>query len=266
MYNDFKFKKKFGQNFLVDSNIVSKIVNTIDIRNDNLVVEIGCGDGKLTKKLCEYFDYVLGYEIDLDVKERLFASLSEFDNFNIIFNDFLECDLNKDISNYEFDNLYVVGNLPYYITTPIIEKLVLSGLDFNSMIFMVQKEVGDRIGARVGTREYGSLTVFLSYFYDIKKEFVVSRNSFVPKPNVDSMIISFTKKSEIYDLKDRELFFKLVRDSFKFKRKTLRNNLSDGYDLEKVNSVLNKYGYDLSVRAEQLSVLIFCDIANCLVS
>lgn len=143
---------------------------------------------------------------------------------------------------------------------------MLSGLDFNSMTFMVQKEVGDRIGARVGTREYGSLTVFLSYFYDIKKEFVVSRNSFVPKPNVDSMIISFTKKSEIYDLKDRELFFKLVRDSFKFKRKTLRNNLSDGYDLEKVNSVLNKYGYDLSVRAEQLSVLIFCDIANCLVS
>lgn len=264
MYSDFNFKKKFGQNFLVDLNVVNKIVNTIDVKENNLVIEIGCGDGKLTSKLCEVFDNVLGYEIDLDVKDRLYSNLSSFNNYNIVFNDFLKCDIAFDIDKYKYDNLYVVGNLPYYITTPIIEKLVLSGIDFNSMTFMVQKEVGDRIGAKVGTREYSSLTIFLGYFYNIKKEFIVSRNSFIPRPNVDSMIISFKKKDALFELKDKELFFKLVRDSFRFKRKTLKNNLSS-YDLNKISNVLEKYGFDLSVRAEQLSIDIFCEIANSLV-
>ncbi len=264
MYNDFKFKKKYGQNFLVDSNIVNKIVNTIDISKNNLVIEIGCGDGKLTKKLCEAFDFVLGYEIDLDVKDMLYNNLNGFNNCNIVFDDFLKCDIVSDVNKYKYDNLYVVGNLPYYITTPIIEKLVLSGIGFNSMTFMVQKEVGDRISASVGSREYSSLTVFLNYFYDIKKEFIVSRNSFIPRPNVDSMIVSFKKKDSLYELKDRELFFKIVRDSFRFKRKTLKNNLGS-YDLDKISKVLSKYDFDLSVRAEQLSLIIFCEIANSLV-
>lgn len=261
MYINFKFKKKYGQNFLVDENIVNKIVNSLDVKDNNLVIEIGCGDGRLTKKLCECFDYVLGYEIDLDVKERLFDTLSKYNNYNIIFNDFLLCSLENDISNYKYDNLYVVGNLPYYITTPIIEKLVLSDISFYSMTFMVQKEVGDRITARVCSKEYGSLTVFLNYFYDVKKEFVVSRNCFVPKPNVDSMIISFRKKENVYNLKDRELFFRLVRDSFKYKRKTIRNNLGN-YDLSIINSVLNRYGLDLSSRAEQIPCEVFCEISN----
>ncbi len=261
MYNDFKFKKKFGQNFLVDENIVNKIINTISIKDNNLVIEIGCGDGRLTRKLCERFDKVLGYEIDLDVKDRLFETLKVFDNYNIIFEDFLSSSLISDVSKYDYDNLYVMGNLPYYITTPIIEKLVLSGLDFNSMTFMVQKEVGDRIGAKVGTKDYSSLTVFLSYFYDIKKEFIVSRNSFIPRPNVDSMIISFNKRETLYKLIDRDLFFKLVRDSFKFKRKTIKNNLSS-YDLNIIDNVLIKYGFNLNTRAEQIPINVFCEMAN----
>ena len=129
------------------------------------------------------------------------------------------------------------------------------------MVFMVQKEDGDRIGAKVGSRDYSSLTVFLNYYFNIKKEFVVSRNCFYPKPNVDSMIISFTKKENKLFVKDEDLFFKLVRDSFRFKRKTLRNNLKE-YDLDKISVVLSKYNLDLTVRAENISLEIFCDIAN----
>ncbi len=255
------FKKKYGQNFLVDRNIVYKIVNTIDIEPNSLVIEIGCGDGKLTSELCKNFDNVLGYEIDLDVKDYLYKNLKDYNNFEIIFIDFLKADILNDLKKYDYDNLYVVGNLPYYITTLIIEKLVDLKLNVKSMTFMVQKEMGDRIGAREGSRDYGSLTVFLSYFYDIKKEFVVSRNCFFPKPNVDSMIISLISKKNKVNVLDENLFFKLVRDSFRFKRKTLRNNLKE-YDLLKIENVLKKYNYDLNVRAEQLSLEIFCNIAN----
>lgn len=258
---DFNFKKKFGQNFLIDENIVYKIVNTIDIKPNNLVIEIGCGDGRLTKVLCKNFDKVLGYEIDLEVKDKLYESLSNFNNYEILFKDFLDTNIIDDISKYNYDSLYVVANLPYYITSPIIEKLVLSLIKFNSMTFMVQKEVGDRIGAKEGNKEYSSITVFLNYFYNIKKEFVVSRNCFYPRPNVDSVIISFNKKDDVIFLKDRKLFFKLVRDSFRFKRKTLRNNLRD-YNLNRIELVLKRYNLNLNVRAEQLSLEIFCDIAN----
>ena len=126
---------------------------------------------------------------------------------------------------------------------------------------MVQKEVGDRFTAKVGTREYSSLSVFLDYHYVVKKNFVVNRNSFYPRPNVDSLIVSFYKKDSKVYVKDIDLFYGLVRDSFKFKRKNLRNNLK-GYDLDVISNVLSKYNFDLSVRAEQLSLDIFCEISN----
>ena len=258
--DSFRFKKKYGQNFLVDKNIVNKIVSDIDILPNSLVVEIGCGDGKLTKVLCEKFDNVLGYEIDFEVKENLFSNLSVFDNFDIIFGDFLDRDIASDLNNFNYDNLYIVANLPYYITTPIIEKIVSSCLNINMVRIMVQKEVGDRFCAKTGSKDYGSFTVFLKYNFNIEKNFIVSRNSFYPRPNVDSMIVSFYSKDKIY-VSDLEFFYKLVRDSFRFKRKTLRNNLKD-YDLGVIERVLNKYGYDLSVRAEQLDVNIFCEISN----
>lgn len=222
--SDFNFKKKYGQNFLVDVNIVNKIVSDIDVLPNSLVIEIGCGDGRLTKVLCEKFDKVLGYEIDLEVKERLLYNLSCFDNVEVIFDDFLNRNVLDDLSNISYEHLYVIANLPYYITTPIIERLISFDISFELIRIMVQKEVGDRFCARVGTKEYGSFTVFLNYNFDVKKNFVVSRNCFFPRPNVDSVIVSLMSKDKLF-VSDKKLFYKLVYDSFKFKRKTLRNNL-----------------------------------------
>ena len=255
----FNFKKKYGQNFLVDENIVRKIVD-IPIKDNSLVIEIGCGDGRLTKYLCSKFDKVIGYEIDLEVKERLLSNLSDYSNYDIYFDDFMKRDVLGDLKNFNYDHLYVIANLPYYITTPILEKIIDLGLDIEMIRVMVQKEVGDRFCASVGTKNYGSLTVYLNYNYDVKKEFIVNRNSFYPRPNVDSIVVSFYKKNRAF-VKDLTLFYKLVRDSFRFKRKTLRNNLKE-YNLSLIEQVLNSNGYDLSVRAEQISVDIFCEISN----
>lgn len=260
--SNFKFKKQFGQNFLIDNNVINKIVSDIEVFPNSLVIEIGCGDGRLTKYLCDKFDFVLGYEIDLEVKEDLYKNLDNYDNYEIIFDDFLKRDVINDLLNKSYDNLYVIANLPYYITTPIIEKLTLLNLNVQLIRVMVQKEVGERFTALPGSKNYGSITVYLNYNYKVEKNFVVSRNCFFPKPNVDSIIISFYKKDKLF-VKDEMFFYKLVRDSFKYKRKTIRNNLKN-YDLDVIQKVLNKYNFDLSVRAEQLDVSIFCDIANSL--
>ena len=254
-------QKKFGQNFLVDKNIVNKIVNSVDVDSNSLVIEIGCGDGRLTRELCSKFKYVLGYEIDLDVKDRLLNNLGDFSNFNICFDDFMNRDVVSDIKDINYDKLYIVANLPYYITTPIIEKIIESNLDIENICVMVQKEVADRFSAKPGSKLYSSLSVYLNYYFNIKKLFDVNRNSFYPRPNVDSAVVLFSKKGDRIFIEDDSLFFKLIRDSFQFKRKTLRNNLKN-YDLEKVEKVLVNYGYDLSVRAENLSLEVFCDIAN----
>ena len=258
---NFNFKKKYGQNFLIDKNITNKIVNLIQNKEDSLVIEIGPGDGRLTKELCKHYSNILCYEIDIELERLLNENLKEFNNKKIIFCDFLNRDILKDIKEYNYSNLYVIANLPYYITTPIIEKIIVSKIDVKEMIFMVQKEVGDRFSAKPNSKEYNSLTVYLNYYFDIKKEFIVNRNSFIPKPNVDSIVVSFKSKEKRIKLNNEELFFKLVRDSFRFKRKNIKNNLKD-YDLNVIETILNKYNFNLSVRAEQLSLEIFCDLAN----
>lgn len=258
---DVKFKKKFGQNFLKDINIVKKIVRTAGIEGKSLVIEVGPGGGIMTRELSFEADNVLAYEIDEDLKEEHEKRLGDRDNVEILFQDFLESNISEDVKKYEYDNLYFVSNVPYYITTPIILKLINSGLFFNKIVMMVQKEVGDRFSTKCGNKEYGSITVLLNYFYNIKKEFLVSRKQFVPEPNVDSVIISFEEKKEKLPLKDFNLFEKLVRDSFQYKRKNLRNNLK-GYDLVKVEEVLKKYNHDLTVRAEALPFEVFVEIAN----
>ena len=258
---DVKFKKKFGQNFLKDINIVKKIVRSAEIDEKSLVIEVGPGGGIMTRELSIVADNVLAYEIDEEFKEEHAKRLGDRDNITILFQDFLESDIVKDVEKYDYDKLYFVSNVPYYITTPIILKLIESGLSFEKIVMMVQKEVGDRFSTKSGNKEYGSITVLLNYFYNIKKEFFVSRKQFVPEPNVDSVIISFSEKNDKLPLNDFNFFEKLVRESFQYKRKTLRNNLK-GYDLDKVNKVLEKYGKDLSVRAEALDVEVFVEIAN----
>lgn len=258
---DVKFKKKFGQNFLKDINVVKKIVRSAEIDGKSLVIEVGPGGGIMTRELSMVADNVLAYEIDEELKEEHAKRLGDRDNITILFQDFLESDIVKDVEKYDYDKLYFVSNVPYYITTPIILKLIESGLSFEKIVMMVQKEVGDRFSTKSGNKEYGSITVLLNYFYNIKKEFFVSRKQFVPEPNVDSVIISFSEKSDKLPLNDFKFFEKLVRDSFQYKRKTLRNNLK-GYDLDKVSKVLEKYGKDLNVRAEALDVEVFVKIAN----
>ena len=258
---DVKFKKKFGQNFLKDINVVKKIVRSAEIDGKSLVIEVGPGGGIMTRELSMVADNVLAYEIDEELKEEHAKRLGDRDHITILFQDFLESDIVKDVEKYDYDKLYFVSNVPYYITTPIILKLIDSGLRFEKIVMMVQKEVGDRFSTKSGNKEYGSITVLLNYFYNIKKEFFVSRKQFVPEPNVDSVIISFSEKSDKLPLNDFKFFEKLVRDSFQYKRKTLRNNLK-GYDLDKVSKVLEKYEKDLNVRAEALDVEVFVEITN----
>lgn len=258
--NDFYLKKKFGQNFIIDENIIDNIINGAKIDKETLVIEIGPGAGSLTSKLADFAKNVLCYEIDESLKPVLTNNLKDFNNVEILYKDFLESFPLEDIKKYDYKKIYVVANLPYYITTPILIKLIEDELKIDKIVVMVQKEVGDRFKAKPGTKDYGSLSVYLNYFFDVSKLLDVSRNVFIPKPNVDSIVVQFSRKESL-NLKDKDLFFKLVRDSFKQKRKTLKNNLK-GYDLEKIEQVLSKYSYGLNVRAEQLSVEIFVEIAN----
>lgn len=259
--HDFSFKKKFGQNFIVDKNVINSIVNKSGIDKETLVIEVGPGAGSLTSGLCSKAGFVLCYEIDDSLKDILSENLSDYSNYSVIFSDFLKRDVKSDLEKYNYSKVYVVANLPYYITTPIIVKLIEANLSIDRICVMVQKEVGDRFKALPGSKEYNSLSIYLNYYYDVRKLLDVSRNVFIPRPNVDSIVVCFDKKKERLNLKNEDLFFKLVRDSFSFKRKTLKNNLK-GYDLEKIENVLKKYNFDLSVRAEVLPIEVFVDIAN----
>lgn len=260
---NFKFKKAYGQNFLNDYNIITNIVKGANIKENSLVIEVGPGSGVLTRQLASVAKNVLCYEIDERLEEILDENLVGYNNIEIIYDDFMKRNLKEDIKHFSYENIYVVANLPYYITTPIIEKLIMENIEFDSITIMIQKEVGERFCAKPGSRDYSSITVFLNYYYNLEKLFVVSRNCFTPKPNVDSIVISLkSKKNKLY-LKDEEAFFKLIRDSFRFKRKNLRNNLKN-YDLLKIEKVLNKYGYDLTIRAEELALEVFVEMANAL--
>lgn len=254
------FKKKFGQNFIQDNNIIRKIVETANIEDNSLIIEIGPGAGALTKELVKK-GKVLAYEIDTELKEKLNETFKDNNNLEIIFDDFLNRNVKEDIKKYDYNKLYVVANLPYYITTPIITKIIEEKLDLEKMVIMVQKEVGERFSAKPNSKDYSSITIFLNYYFDIKKEFIVSKNSFIPKPNVDSIIISLNRKKEKVYVKDEEKFFKLIRDSFQQKRKTLRNNLRD-YNFEKILNMLKENNLPETVRAEQISLDLFAEISN----
>lgn len=257
--NHFNFKKKYGQNFIVDKNIIHSIIKKSEIDDETLVIEIGPGAGSLTSELGKYAKNVIAYEIDETLKPILEKNITS--NTEVIFEDFLKRDIAEDIKKYNYKKLYVIANLPYYITTPIIIKLIETKIDFDKIVVMVQKEVGDRFKAKPKTKEYNSLSVYLSYYFNITKILDVSRNVFMPKPNVDSIVVCFTKKVDKLKVNNEELFFKLIKDSFKQKRKNLRNNLK-GYNLENISKTLSKYKLDLTVRAEALPLEIFVDIAN----
>ena len=262
--NNFNFKKKFGQNFIVDENTIDSIINKACIDEETLVIEIGPGAGALTYKLAFKAKQVVCYEIDQSLKPILENNLKEFNNIEIIFEDFLKANVKDVLKKYDYSKVYLVANLPYYITTPIIIKVIENDLNIDKLVVMVQKEVGDRFKAKVGTKDYNSLSIFLNYHYDIRKIMDVSRNVFMPMPNVDSIVLEFVKKDFGYSVLDEKYFFKLVKDSFVQKRKTIRNNLRD-YNIDVIEGVLKKYNMDLSVRAENIPIEIFIELANELV-
>lgn len=260
---DFKFKKKYGQNFLKDDRIVEKIVTLSDIEDDSLVIEVGPGKGILTRQLSKAAKNVICYEIDMQLEGYLINLSKELSNVEVVFSDFLDVDLAKKVSDYKYKHLYFISNVPYYITTPILMKLINSGLNFLKIVMMVQEEVGERLSATPGKKAYSSITVFLNYYYEIKRLFKVNRSEFIPVPNVDSEVIMLTSREDKIALKNKDLFFEFVRSSFQYKRKNLRNNLKK-YDLKKIEEVLVKYGYSLNSRAEEIPVSVFAEISNSL--
>lgn len=251
------FKKKFGQNFLQDENILEKIYNSVSPTKDDLIIEIGPGSGNLTKWLKKYNSNLICIEIDESLKETL--SKYEDDKTKIIFKDFMEMDLSEELKNYNYQKLYVIANIPYYITTPIIEKITFSNIPVEKIVLMIQKEVAERLSSKPQNKEYGYITVLLNYFFEIKNLFSVSRNCFYPVPNVDSAVISLTTKTK--EEINIESFQNLIKNAFKFKRKTLKNNLNN-YDLHKIENVLKKHNYSLNNRAEEIPLEVYIAITK----
>ena len=257
MSKDFDYKKSLGQNFLIDKNIVNKIINEIDSKESDLIIEIGPGNGAITKALSETLTDVYSFEID----KRLESELLKFENSSthIIYEDFLKVDLNEFLKCKKYDRLYFIGNLPYYITTAIVNKIIDES-DAYKIVIMIQKEVAQRYMAKPCTREYSSISVYLQYNFKIEKVCDVKRTSFYPSPKVDSVVLRFIRR-EKEKVNNIELFNRLIRDSFRLKRKNLRNNLGK-YDLNTIENILKKKNKDLRCRAEELTVEDFIDISN----
>ncbi len=258
MENLIQLKKSLGQNFLIDQNVINKIVDSFNIEKNSIIIEIGPGSGSLTKKLITFNERVICFEIDKRMSEYL--DKIESKNLTVFYEDFLKVDLKTILKNYKYENIYVIANIPYYITSAIINKIIKE-ISVKEMILMMQKEVGDRIISNPNNRSYNSLSVFLQYHFDIKKVISVSKNSFFPKPKVDSIVLKFINNNKKYKVKNEEKFFKLIKDSFQFKRKNLRNNLK-GYNFDNISKILSKYNKDLTCRAESLSIEEFVNISN----
>lgn len=258
--NNFNFKKKYGQNFIIDENIINSIINKSLIDKKTLVIEVGPGMGVLTYKLAKKSKYVISYEIDKTLKPILETNLKK-DNIKIIYDDFLQRNIKNDLINYKYEKLFVISNLPYNITTPIIFKIIEENLNVDKMVFMVQKELGNRFKAKPQTKDYNALSILLNYYFEVKKIMDVSRNVFIPKPNVDSVVIEFTKRKNKLKLKNKKDFIKLVKDSFKNRRKMLKNNLKN-YDIIKISEILSKYNYSLKDRAEVIPMEVYVKISN----
>ena len=263
--NNLYAKKKFGQNFLKDQNILSKIIEAANLDKDTLAIEIGPGLGSLTERLCEAAGFVLAYEIDTDLIPILNENLQEHNNFKIVNKDILEVDINKDLIEYEgkYKKIVLVANLPYYITTPIILGLLENTKKIKKYVMMVQLEVADRICGKPKTKDYNALSIAIGYRANAYKNFNVPRTVFIPEPNVDSAVISLDLYEEPkFIAENEELFFKLIRESFNQRRKTLINNLSRAYSKELINNMLNEFNIKQNVRSEELDIKTFVDFSN----
>lgn len=258
--------KNYGQNFLIDENIVSQIVEKAEVSKNDLVIEIGPGLGTLTKYLLEAAGKVICIELDTNVLKILNDRFSLFNNFELINNDVLKVDLKELIAkNSEFSSVKVVANLPYYITTPIIMKLLEEHLDLTSITVMVQKEVALRLTETPGGKETGSITYSINYYTNPSLVLNVSKECFIPSPKVDSAVIKLeVLKQPKVKVQDEELFFKIIKSAFLQKRKTLINSLSNNNIADKsfLEKMLTDLNIDLKIRAEKLTLEDFARITK----
>lgn len=259
------FKKSLGQNFLIDPNILRKIVSQAGLTKESAAIEIGPGIGALTEHLARDAGKVLAFEIDQRLLPVLADTLSPYDNVKVIHSDILKADVEQEIKEElaDFEDIMVVANLPYYVTTPIILKLLLEKLPIRGLVVMLQKEVAERITAKPGTKAYGSLSIAIQYYTEAEFAMTVPKSVFMPQPNVDSAVIRMIKRPEpIVQVIDEDFFFSVTRGSFVQRRKTILNNLQSAMPNGKAKKdlilqALDEAGIDPTRRGETLSIKEF---------
>lgn len=253
-----KSKHSLGQNFLIDNNVLNSIIESINANSNDIIIEIGPGMGALTKRLKELpVNHIYAFEID----QRMHTFLDSLvdDKLSVIYNDFLKIHLNDYINNKQV--IHIIANIPYYITTPIIEHIIDAKINVSDMVLMVQKEVADRLSSLPGHKDYGYITAYLNYYFIINKLFNVSKKCFNPVPKVESAVIKLSKRKDMKVVVNETLLNKLLKDAFQYKRKNIKNNLK-AYDLNAISSVLNNYNHNLTNRAEDISIDEFIAITN----
>jgi 16S rRNA (adenine1518-N6/adenine1519-N6)-dimethyltransferase len=250
-------KHKWGQNFLSDQSVLKDIIQNVNFKSNDKIIEIGPGQGFLTKELKKLDIELYAFEIDNDMHKYLDNLVDS--KTHIIYADFLNVNL-KQYFKAE-DQLHVIANIPYYITTPIIEKIIKASLNIQDMILMVQKEVADRLTSKPGNKEYGYFTAYLNCYYNVNKIRIVSRKAFNPKPNVDSALIKLLPNNNYLLINNFITFQQLLKAAFAHKRKTLKNNLTS-YDELAIGEILKTNGYSLNNRAEDIPLNVWIKVIN----
>jgi len=262
----FRPRKRWGQNFLVDHNIARKIISSAELSPEDIVLEIGAGKGILTGKIASQVKKVIAIEIDKKLCSFLPEELKNYKNVEIIEGDFLKLDISRFLTSGFRSSVKVIANLPYYITSPIIVKL-LKMKGWSEAIFMLQREVGERIAASPGGKDYGALSILVQYHCDVEKQFNVSRNVFRPKPDVDSIVIKLKLlKLPRIKVKDEKMFFEIVHAAFSQRRKKLSNSISNVLEIDKypLENLLERLNISPTRRAETLSIEEFATISDAL--
>ncbi|CAC6862499.1 Dimethyladenosine transferase [Staphylococcus aureus] len=264
----FNFKKSLGQNFLIDVNIINNIIDASDIDAQTGVIEIGPGMGSLTEQLARHAKRVLAFEIDQRLIPVLNDTLSPYDNVTVINEDILKANIKKAVENHlqDCEKIMVVANLPYYITTPILLNLMQQDIPIDGYVVMMQKEVGERLNAEVGSKAYGSLSIVVQYYTETSKVLMVPKSVFMPPPNVDSIVVKLMQRTEpLVTVDNEEAFFKLAKAAFAQRRKTINNNyqnyFKDGKQhKEVILQWLEQAGIDPRRRGETLSIQDFAKL------
>lgn len=256
----FGFKKQLGQNFITDKNLLASIVAASGVGESDTVVEIGCGAGTLTRALAEKVKKVIAFEVDKSLQPVLERTLAGLDNAEVVFRDFLKVDLTE--FEKRTGSYFVVANLPYYVTTPLIMKLIEQAQSCQGLSVMVQEEVADRLCAKAGTPEYGAITAMVALRAECEKVKRVSRTMFYPRPNVDSAVVKFTFGKGI-EVENKDKYKKVVHAAFSSRRKTLENNLVNSFKLTRAQAqeILAQCGIALKARGETLTPLQFAQLS-----